>query len=307
MYQRILVTGANGLLGQALVARLSASVMYDVLATGNNPAPRFSGLSCGFVPMDICDREAVSRVFEDFAPSIVINCAAMTDVDGCEERRNACWRINATSVERLARECHAIGAWLIQLSTDFVFDGKAGPYTEEGRPNPVNYYGKAKLAGENAARQAGIGKWTVVRTNVVYGTGRSLPRSNFMTWVRRTLRSGTSIRVFTDQIRTPTYVHDLSDGIGRIVRHGKRGVYNLSGPELLSMYDFALQIAAAYRLDVSLVNPTTASAMAQRALRPRTTGLIILKAASELDYSPRSITQALAHLKHRTARDLCLN
>ena len=307
MFERILVTGANGLLGQALVGRLSLSPLYDVLATGNDAEPRFQDLSCGYIRMDVCDRESVARVFEDFTPTTVINCAAMTQVDRCETHRSACWDVNARSVARLAKECHGIGARLIQVSTDFVFDGAAGPYSEGDRPNPVNFYGKAKLAGENAAREAGIGKWAVVRTNVVYGSGRNLPRNNFVSWVRQELEQGQPIRVFVDQIRTPTYANDLACGIERLVRFRTRGIYNISGGELVSMYRFARTVAAAFELDSSLVTPTDSAALVQTAPRPLETGFIILKAETELGFRPRSIPEALAHMERRTSRDLCLN
>ncbi len=296
MYQRILVTGANGLLGQALAQHLSASAAYDVLATGKDPEPRFTDLSCGYIRMDVCDRDAVSRVFVDFTPSIVINCAAMTGVDRCETERSACWRINAESVERLAKECHAIGARLIQVSTDFIFDGQAGPYSESARPNPVNFYGKAKLAGENAAREAGIGKWAIVRTNVVYGMGRNLPRHNFFSWVRQRLSQGQPVSAFTDQVRTPTYAYDLAGGIERVVRFGKRGIYNISGGDLVSMYTFAFEIATALGMPTSLVVPTESRSVNLVAPRPGTTGFINLKAQTELGYRPRAICSALEHM-----------
>ncbi len=306
MFERILVTGANGLLGQALVRRLSTSALYDVLATSNNPEPRFANLSCGYIRMDIRDRESVARVFEDFTPTTVINCAAMTQVDRCETDRSECWRVNARSVERIARECHGIGARLIQVSSDFVFDGEAGPYSETDRPSPLNFYGKAKLAGENAARDAGIGKWAVVRTNVVYGAGRNLPRNNFVSWVRQELERGHPINAFVDQVRTPTYAYDLAKGIERIVRFHKRGIYNISGCELVSMYRFAHKVAAAFGLDSSLVSPIDSSDLVQTAQRPRTTGFIILKAETELGFKPHSIPAALAHMERRISGDLCL-
>ena len=300
-FERILITGANGLLGQELVQQLSRQPNYDVLATGNNPGPRFTGASCGYIGLDIRDRDAVRRVFDSFAPTSVINCAAMTEVDRCEDDRDACWTLNARAVAGLARQCNAIGARLVQVSSDFVFDGKDGPYNETARPQPANFYGKAKLGGENAAREAGMGKWAIVRTNVVYGTGEDLPRANFALWVMRQLSCGMPIQVFTDQYRTPTYAFDLAAGIERIVCFGKTGIYNLSGRDLVSMYAFALAVARAFGLDASLINPTTTNKLQQRAPRPLKTGFIILKAQTEIGFKPPSIDEALAHLKRRMA------
>ena len=299
LYQRILITGSNGLLGQELVSRLSQDSRFDVLATSNAPDPKFRGASCGYIGLDITNAAEVRSIFADFAPSVVVNCAAMTDVDLCEQNRKRCWDVNAQSVTRLARECRASGARIVQISTDFVFDGKQGPYREADRPNPLNYYGKAKLGGENAAREAGMDRWAIVRTNVVFGTGEQLRRSNFALWVLRQISEGRAVHVFTDQIRTPTYVRDLADGIIRIVRYGKTGMYHISGRDLISMHAFAQAIARAFRLNEDLVKPISSGAFQQRAMRPRKTGLIILKAETELGYRPDSTEAALARLRQR--------
>ena len=212
LYERVLITGANGLLGQELVALMSRFPEYDVLATGRNATPRFRNASCGYTLLDITDTEAVQRIFQDFSPGVVINCAAMTQVDGCEVAREACWTVNTVAVENLACQCHRIGARFVQVSTDFVFDGEDGPYREADRPRPVNFYGKAKLAAENVAREAGIDKWAIARTVLVFGTGEALRRSNFVLWVIDKLSKGEPIRVVTDQWRTPTYAPDLAAG-----------------------------------------------------------------------------------------------
>lgn len=299
LYERVLITGANGLLGQALVALLSGMARYDVLATALGSEPRIHASSCGYVPMDVTDRRGIRRIFQDFAPSVVINCAAMTNVDRCETDREVCWNINAVAVKDLARECRLIGARFVQISTDFVFDGNGGPYDEAERPNPVNTYGTAKLAGENAARECGLRKWAVIRTNVVYGTAQGLPRTNFALWVVEQLSAGRMIRVYTDQVRTPTYVEDLACGIELLVRYGKTGTYNLSGRELVSMYDFAGAVAHAFGLPNELILPTDSGTMKQAASRPLRTGLLILKAETELGFRPRSMQDALNQLRSR--------
>ncbi|SRR5690606_13081302 len=299
LYKRVLITGANGLLGQELVRLMSRYPEYDVLATARDPAPRFQGCSCGYAPLDITDAAAARRIFQDFTPSVVINCAAMTQVDDCETARDACWEINADAVEMLARQSEKVGAHLIQVSTDFVFDGEDGPYREDARPNPLSYYGKSKQAGENAARGAGIDRWSIARTVLVYGTGERLGRSNFVLWVIQKLSNGEPIHVVTDQWRTPTYAPDLAAGIERIARYGKPGIFHLSGREYLSIYEFAQTIAEVFDLDSALIHPTDGSKFSQAAERPAKSGFIILKAETELGYKPRPIRQALRHLGAR--------
>jgi dTDP-4-dehydrorhamnose reductase len=301
LYPRVLITGANGLLGQALVARMSPLPNYDVLATARDERLRLSarGVSCGYAPLDVTDADAVDALFEDFAPSVVINCAAMTQVDDCETDRERCRRVNADAVETLADACRRTGARLLQLSTDFVFDGSEGPYDEDDRPAPVNYYGEAKLAGENAARRAGVDRWAVARTVLVYGTAEGEARSNILLWLLEELQAGRRVQVVTDQIRTPTYVVDLAAGVEKMVRHDATGLYHLAGRELVSVYEFAQTVADVYGLDASLIEPTDRTEFTQTAERPLVTGLVTLKAETEVSYRPRDLPDALRHLAPR--------
>lgn len=269
---------------------------YDVLATGQDELPRFSGGSCGYARMDITDPERVRDVFVNFAPDVVINCAAMTQVDQCETERETCWRINADAVDTLARHCLATGARLVQVSTDFIFDGEAGPYKEKSRPNPISYYGRSKLAGENHARGAGMDRWSIVRTVLVYGNAEGLSRSNIVLWLLDKLGRGETVNMVSDQFRTPTYAPDLAAGIERIVRFGKHGVYNISGRDYMSVYELAVQTAEVFGFDPALVQPTDSSTFIQPAARPKKSGFIVLKAESELGYRPRSFREGLIHL-----------
>lgn len=295
---RILITGANGLLGQALVRRLASNMYSDVLATGLDKAPRQAAdVSFGYARMDICDLNHVRQVIEDFEPHWVINCAALTQVDRCQEDRSLCWQINVGGVENLARACHATGARLLQVSTDFVFDGTEELYQENDRPNPISFYGRSKLAGENVAREAGIDQWSVVRTSVVYGAATGLLRKDFVGWVRSKLSAQEHIDVFTDQWRTPTYSFDLAKGIDNLIHKGGSGVYNLTGRDYVTMYSFAQTIAEVFSLDRSLLRPVTKSAINQVAPRPDRSGLIILKAETEIGYRPMNLEATLQHLK----------
>ncbi|MEZ4700354.1 MAG: dTDP-4-dehydrorhamnose reductase [Rhodothermales bacterium] len=299
LYQRILITGANGLLGQELVAAFSPHPEFDVLATGKDEQPRFSGGSYGYTQLDLTSAADVRHLFGLFTPDVVINCAAMTAVDQCEDERDACWRINVDAVEQMTRCCLNFGVKLVHISTDFVFDGKGGPYTENQRPDPVNFYGKSKLAAENAILKSGLGRWAIARTVLVYGAGENLTRSNIALWVIDKLSRGEEIQVVDDQWRTPTYAPDLAQGILRLIKFDKTGIYHLSGREYLSVYDFAQKIAAMFDLDATLIKRTNSSGFSQKALRPLNTGFIILKAESEFGYKPRTIEQSLIDLGAR--------
>lgn len=299
LYKRVLITGANGLLGQELVRLMSRYPEYDVLATARDAAPRFGNASCGYTSLDITNQQEVRDLFQNFTPTVVVNCAAMTQVDDCETARDECWRVNSEAVETLARQCLATGARLVQVSTDFIFDGEDGPYREDARPNPLSFYGKSKLAGENAARGAGLDRWAIARTVLVYGTGEGLSRSNFVLWVLDKLSRGEAINVVTDQWRTPTYAPDLAAGLEKIVRYDRTGIYHLSGREYLSVYDIARTVAEVFDFDPALVQPTDGTRFRQTAARPPRTGFIILKAETELGYKPLSLHAALRHLGAR--------
>ena len=295
-YARVLLTGVNGLLGQALARQLGQRPSGLLLATGHQMESRIQ-LEPGvrYVCLDIRDAEGVRNLIAEYEPEWVINCAAKTNVDACESERSECWEVNAQGVENLAHGCRNIGARLIQVSTDFVCDGTQGRYTETDRPHPVNFYGKSKLAGENNARTAGGGRWTVVRTGVIYGRATGLPKPDFVGWVRQKLGAGESLCAFTDQWRTPTYTHDIALGISQIVQRRSSGVYHLAGRDYLSMYDFAHEVAAAYGLDALLIQGGLGSESGLQATRPPRTGLVTQKAERELDYRPMSLSQALKH------------
>lgn len=296
LYNRVLVTGANGLVGQEVVMRLSARPDMDVLATARDPEPRFSFSAGGYAPLDVLDFEAVRRMMQDYMPDAVVHLAAMTNVDACETDRSACWKMNVDATQHLADLCKLHGARMVHVSTDFIYSGLHPMYSEQARPDPVNYYGKSKLAAENAVRTTGSDRWAILRPALIFGSGTPNGRSNIVLWVLKNLQEGKRIRVVTDQWRTPTYAPDLAHGIERVIRYQKSGIYNMSGSDYLSIYDFALLIAHVFGLDASLIEPTDGSAFQQPAARPAKTGLIILKAETELGYKPLPLADALRQM-----------
>ncbi len=291
--KRVLITGANGLLGQALVDRLDSESDYDVLATARDDAPRFPPSQCDYAPMDVTVPDEVSATFEDFDPTVVVNCAAMSDVTECDENRNQAWTVNARAVKRLAKHCQDAGARLVQVSTDFVFNGDRGPYDERARPDPVNYYGRTKLAGENALREVDLSNWAIARTVLLYGTGLNLSRSNVVLWIIDQLSAGETIHVVTDQWRTPTYVPDLADGLARLIEREETGIYHLSGREMVTIRELAETVADVFDFDSALIDPVPSDYFDDAVERPSRTGFIILKAETELGYDPLSLEQGL--------------
>ena len=297
---RVLVTGANGLVGQAVVRRLGRWPGADLLATGRASAFAAPHLAGGYAPLDVRDGAAVERAFQDFAPSVVVHCAGTAEVERCEADREACWALTVDATLALAAACRRFGARLVLLSTDFVFSGSAGPYAETDRPDPTGHYGRTKLAAENALVQARLPAAAVVRTTLVYGApaGPNV-RPDLVRWLVRELTAGRPVRVASDQMRTPTYDDDLADGVARVVLGGKTGLFHVAGREFLSPLDVAHQVAAVFGLDAGLIAPATTADLHPGAPRPLRAGLLILRAESELGYRPHPLDQALTDLRGR--------
>jgi dTDP-4-dehydrorhamnose reductase len=291
---RLLVTGANGLLGQKLVALLHQQAGVELTATSRGPS-RLAEFFPGVVykTLDVSNATEVEQVFREVQPTHVIHTAAMTQVDDCELNQEACWLHNVTATENLARACAAHGVHLTHLSTDFIFDGTHGPLAEDATPNPISHYGHSKLAAEQAVQNTPNLRWAIARTVLVYGVLHGGGRSNIVLWVRDSLRAGKPIKVVSDQWRTPTLAEDLAQGCWLIARQGARGIYHISGRELLTPYEIALRVAEHFDLDKSLITKVDASTFTQPGKRPPRTGFIIDKAENELGYQPHSFSEGI--------------
>lgn len=295
--QKILITGSNGLLGQKLVELLSRCIGYNLLLASKEERSVFGEGMLTYVRMDLTQRQEIRNVVEEFEPEVIVNTAAITDVDKCETEKEATWRVNVTGVENLVQAAKLTGARLIHLSSDYVFDGKSGPYGELDRPNPINYYGKTKLASENVLRTSGIPS-AIVRTIVLYGQAREV-RNNFVLWVLKNLNEKKQIRVVDDQISTPTFVDDLAYGILKIIELERTGIYHISGPDMVSRYGIALAVAKVFSLDRKLLSPVKSIVLRQAAPRPLKTGFITLKAETDLGIKMSGIEQGLIALRHQ--------
>ena len=289
---KILVTGSNGLLGQKLTELLEKDPSVKLIATarGKSVLPITQG---EFHALDITDGKAVDEVFARTKPDVVINTAAMTQVDQCETEREACWTANVTSVENLVKACEKHNVHMVHVSTDFIFDGTRGPLDENEKPNPVNYYGESKLAAEEVVKKSKTG-WSILRTVLVFGITRDMSRSNIVLWVKNSLEQGKSIQVVNDQWRTPTLAEDLAQGCYLAAKKKATGIYNISGKDFLTPYDIAIATADYFKLNKSLVNVTDSTKFTQPAKRPPKTGFIIDKARTDLGYDPRSFAEGLS-------------
>jgi dTDP-4-dehydrorhamnose reductase len=292
---KILITGSNGLLGQKLVHLLAGKSDIHLIATarGENRLAFKDGYE--YQEMDITNTEQVAEVIAETRPDAIIHTAALTQVDDCELQKEDCWQKNVKAVEYLADACEKYQVFLCHLSTDFVFDGEAGPYSEEDKPSPVSFYGWSKYAAEEVLKRSKC-SWAIVRTVLVYGIVEDMSRSNIILWVKNSLEAQKPIKVVTDQLRTPTLAEDLAIGCWLIVNQKAEGIFHISGKDFLSPYEMAIKTADFFNLDKSLISQVDSSNFTQPAKRPPRTGFILDKAISVLGYNPVSFEEGIAVL-----------
>lgn len=299
---KILITGSNGLLGQKLVGVLRNDPDVELIATSRGSDRSPEPLGDRYRTMDITDRTAVDRIFDQDKPDVVIHTAAMTNVDACELEPDACQLQNVQATENLVQASKRHQSHFIFLSTDFVFDGSSGPYSEEDEPSPLSIYGHSKLQGERMVMSAGLRKWAIARTIIVYGIAKGLSRSNVVLWAKSALEKGEPIKVVDDQWRMPTLAEDLADGCIRIAKQGASGIYHLCGPDGMTILELVERVGKFFQLDTSVVSPVKSAALGQPAKRPPRTGFVIEKARRDLGYSPRSFEEGLAVLHQQLDR-----
>ncbi len=289
----ILITGSNGLLGQKLVSQLKDNEKFNVIATSVGANRNKSVLDRDYHSLDITSALEIKKLFNYLKPDVVINTAAMTNVDACESNKEGCWELNVMAVKYLVEACTDINAHFIQLSTDFVFDGEDGPYDENAEPNPISYYGESKWAAEKIIQESEINKWSIARTIILYGCTDEMSRSNVVLWAKEALEKGEPINVVDDQFRSPTWVDDLADGCIKIAAQNALGIYHLSGQETMSILELVFKVGEFFKLDTSMINPIKSNALGQAAKRPPRTGFDISKAINQLGYKPTSFNKGL--------------
>lgn len=293
MQKTVLLTGANGLLGQKIVEKLATRTAVRLIATATGP--NRNGVREGYVyeQWDITNRDRLVQLIEQYRPTELINCAAMTHVDKCESERERCWAINMEAVKMMAEVCDKHNIRLIHISTDFIFDGEEGPYAEDAEGNPLSYYGESKFEAEKAIESSGV-LAAIVRTVLVYGVVSDGSRSNIVLWAKGALEKGGPINVVNDQFRSPTLAEDLAEGVILILMKDKTGVFHLSGPDQMCITDIVRGVGKYWGLPTDHMGEVDSKTLNQAAKRPPVTGFIILKAQTELGYKPLSFQDGLA-------------
>ena len=279
----LLITGAYGQLGDACVKFLKNN--YNITLSGVSP-------SDGGVHLDIRSKSSIKKVLSDIDPDVILNLAALTDVDGCELDPQQAKDINFSGVKNLCRD---FSGHFIQISTDYVFDGKSGPYSEEDEPNPKSVYGKTKLFADNWLLD-NYSKSTIIRTNILYSYTKRT-KASFLKWVVDSLNDDQNIKVVNDQWNNPTWTESLSSVIYKIIDNQAFDLYHYGDRDILNRFDFSILISKVFNLDSSLIMPISSDELNQIAPRPRKSGLITKKIESELGIIPKSVETCLNEIR----------
>ena len=280
---RILITGAFGQLGHALQSVLSKKSNYELICTGRKVKKGQEG-----IPLDIRNQVALKELINTTAPDILINLAAMTNVDACELNPKLAGEINVAGLQHI---CDSFKGKIIHLSTDYVFDGTSGPYKEDDPLNPISVYGKTKLASEHILLEKDI-KNLVIRGNVLYDYSPHTSAS-FLNWVVSSLKGNQEIKVVEDQFNNPTWTRSMSDIIELSIENDLEGIIHWGDSVHISRFEFAKLIAKKFSLNESLIKPVLTSELNQPARRPLQSGLSTEKLVNMLDIIPPSIDDCL--------------
>ena len=296
--KKIIITGSNGLLGQTLINLLLLEPKnYKVIgfSKGKN---RSGTTNFKYVSIDITNEQLLKGELVKHKPDVIINTAAMTNVDACENDKIGCDKLNIEVVQYLKQYSEENNIHLIHISTDFIFDGEKGNYKETDTPNPLSYYGLSKLKSEEILINSTI-NFTILRTILVYGKVFDMSRSNIVLWVKEMLEKGKEITIVNDQYRMPTYVEDLAMACKISIDTKAHGIFNISSKKLLSIYKIAQQIAEVFELDKSLIKPISTSTLNQIAKRPAKTGFDLTKTNTVLGFYPKSFKEDLQRFKEK--------
>jgi len=282
--KKILITGASGQLGKTLKTLFSSK--YDIIPTSKN---HYTYQKNYF--LDITNPILIRDIVSATSPDIIINLAALTNVDLCEKKPDLAFSVNFTGLQNIVK---IFNGPIIQLSTDYVFDGKTGQYSENSSVNPINVYGRTKLEAENFLKENSKDS-LIIRTNVLYDYMSESPAS-FLNWVVKSLQDDKKINVVDDQWNNPTWTHSIAVAIDKAIEFELNGLIHWGDNDYISRFDFAIKIAETFQLKKNLINPIKTRELNQIAARPLKGGLNVDRAKSILNLEPSNISDCLKYI-----------
>lgn len=291
--QTILVTGANGFVGSHLIKELSKHD-FRVIASGSaSESAVLLPRNVHYQQMDFTSREEVAKVFSGIKPAVVVHSGAMSKPDDCELQKEKAVLTNVEGTKNLLAEAAICQSHFLFLSTDFVFSGEKGMYREDDERFPVNFYGETKVQAENQVMAYPF-NWSIARTVLVYGQSIN-GKPTFIENIVAAVQRNEQLRIFEDQVRTPTFVGDLVNGLHAIIQKKATGVFHLAGKDRMTVYEAALEAVKFNGLDEGLITPIREGDLKAPARRPKLTGFDLTKAESVLGYKPVSYQEGLRH------------
>jgi dTDP-4-dehydrorhamnose reductase len=282
---RIFITGGSGLLGSKL-SQIALEEGHEIFSGHNHNLPE-NGLPVKF---DLNAESNISKAVNLVQPEVIFHTAALTDVDKCETERDLACQINIRGTKFLAEAAKNSGAFLIYISTDYVFDGSRGMYREDDHTNPISHYGYTKLLGEKYAD-------CVARPCVIYGSKPASGKVNFALWIIDKLQKGERIKIVTDQYISPTLNTNLARMLLEAGEKRLEGIYHMAGAERISRFDYACRLADTFGLDKSMIDPSKMSEIGWKAKRPTDSSMDVSKAAHLLQEKPWDINKSFKALK----------
>lgn len=296
---RVLLTGSNGFLGQKFCEKLPKyAAINTVLGVSKSPNRNSYLDEKSFCQIDLLDTDSLHAIINEFKPTHILHTAALTAVETCEENPQLAQQINVDLSVRLSEIAREKNIHYTFISTDFVFDGKDGPYEETDAVSATNQYGQSKIEAENQIT-ANNPAAAILRTILVYGAIPDKNRSNLVLWAKKQLENNSKIKVVSDQWRMPTWVDDLADACYLAMQKKASGIFHISGNEMLTVLQAVQILADTWNLDKSLITPITAAEIGQANNRPRKTGFILHKAKSILNFKPTSFVVSLQKINEQ--------
>ncbi|MGL5408745.1 MAG: SDR family oxidoreductase, partial [Shewanella sp.] len=289
---KLLIVGANGFVGRRLLEKYAGNPAFIVYAISKakdiRPSDKYH-----FKQLDLTDLPGLEEYINTIQPDVIINTAALSSPQVCQENALLAKKVNVESVKVMAAYAAENNKFIVHLSTDFVFNGvRKRLYTEDDDRGPQNFYGETKSQAEDVLINSDC-RSAIARIEVVFGEHYPGQHGNIFTLVRDTLSSGKTLKVVNDQYRTPTFIDDVVWGVEAIVQRNHTGIFHIAGPDYLSIADFAYRIARYFQLDESLIQPVPSSHINDSVRRPRYSGLSIKKSKKTLGYNPSNIAKAL--------------
>ena len=284
----ILLTGAYGQVGTALRRIYTNKTNFNLILSSLTVPVGNPGIS-----LDVRNKVSINEIFKSLDIDIIIHLAAMTNVDECEKYPQKASEININGTRNL---CENFNGYFVYASTDYVFDGKNGPYTENNAVKPINIYGSTKLEAEKIVL-AKSGDNLIIRSNVIYDYSRS--KANFLNWIIDSLKSKTKINVVNDQYNNPTSADSLALAIYKSIEKNINGVVHWADEELMNRYEFSIRIAKTFGLDESLINPISTNELNQIAKRPLKSGLVSKFLSRKIKIKPLKLDNSLSDIKKR--------